>query len=209
VKDIENIQSSYIAFCDENLLNYKKYAFELLNHIKIYGKQYLAQLDPHSALDEEVAKMLGEASIKIALVGFESVNPENFLGNPKYIPPSEWGKIVKNLHKYGVKVNGSFIIGFDNDGPDVFEKTLKIIQEAEIDIPTFTILTPYPGTRLYNRLLREERIIDNDWGNYDLYHVVFKPKLLTPQELLEGVGYLRKNTKSPYQYAKNYFETAA
>ncbi len=79
------------------------------------------------------------------------------------------------------------MFGFDTDTPDVFEKTLKTIKELQIDVADFSILTPFPGTPLFTKLDAEKRILTKDWKYYNMGHVVFSPKQMTPDELLQGV----------------------
>ena len=82
---------------------------------------------------------------------------------------------------------GSFIFGFDTDTKDVFDDTLKMIRSLKIDLADFCILTPFPGTPLFDKLEKEDRIFEKDWSKYTMRNVVFKPKNLTSEELLEGV----------------------
>ena len=90
-------------------------------------------------------------------------------------------------------VIGSFIFGFDTDSKDVFEQTLKMIDKLKIDVVDFCILTPIPGTPIYEKLEKEGRIITKDWSRYNMKNVVFKPKNITPEELIKGVKKLYKN----------------
>ena len=84
-------------------------------------------------------------------------------------------------------VIGSFMFGFDNDSKDVFKDTIKMINKLRIDVCDFCILTPFPVTPLFNKLEKENRIITQDWSKYTMKNVVFKPKNMTAQELLDGV----------------------
>ena len=83
-------------------------------------------------------------------------------------------------------VNGSFVFGMDGDDPSVFDRTVEWAVAQGIETATFHILTPYPGTALYDRMLREERLLHRDWDLYDTRHTVFRPARLSPQELEEG-----------------------
>jgi radical SAM superfamily enzyme YgiQ (UPF0313 family) len=83
-------------------------------------------------------------------------------------------------------VVGSFMFGFDTDTKDVFDETLKMIKELEIDIVDFCILTPFPGTPVFNSLEKEGRLLTKDWPKYKL-NVVFLPKNMKPEELILGV----------------------
>jgi len=84
-------------------------------------------------------------------------------------------------------IYGSFMFGFDQDDENIFDDTYGFIRKSEIDIVYFHILTPFPGTPLYNKYESEKRILTKDWSKYDLEHVVFQPNKMTPEELLQGV----------------------
>jgi hypothetical protein len=86
-------------------------------------------------------------------------------------------------------VNGSFVLGFDRDGPDVFARTADWIEENHLECATFHILTPYPGTPLFRQMEGEGRLLHRDWSLYDTAHVVFKPKRMTERELAEGYAW--------------------
>jgi radical SAM superfamily enzyme YgiQ (UPF0313 family) len=87
-----------------------------------------------------------------------------------------------------MNVFGSFVFGFDHDTPDIFDKTLQAAFDYGIDAAEFNVLTPFPITRLFKQLEKEGRILTRDWEQYDLHHVVFQPKLMTPEELYEGTA---------------------
>ena len=121
------------------------------------------------------------------LIGFESVNQDNlneiFKG---FNTVEKYKESVKRFHKAGIAVAGSFVFGFDSDTKDVFNQTLDFINKAHIDMPRFTINTPFPGTPFYEKMKRENRIIENNWSMYNCSHVIIMPKNITPEELQEG-----------------------
>jgi radical SAM superfamily enzyme YgiQ (UPF0313 family) len=90
------------------------------------------------------------------------------------------------LHENGIQVNGSFVLGFDHDGPAVFGDTVGWIEENRLECATFHILTPYPGTPLFRQMQAENRLLHTDWSKYDTGQVVFRPKKMTPEELERG-----------------------
>ena len=83
-------------------------------------------------------------------------------------------------------VNGSFVFGMDDDGDDVFPRTVDWAIEQGITTATFHIQTPYPGTRLYERMKATNRILHSNWDLYDTRQVVFHPARLTPEKLKDG-----------------------
>ena len=98
----------------------------------------------------------------------------------------EYVSAVKKIHDHGMEVIGEFVFGFDHDTPDIFDKTYEAIIKMKVDNPALNILTPYPGTPLFNRLEKEGRILTKDWSKYNLWNVVFKPKHMTEKQLLDG-----------------------
>jgi radical SAM superfamily enzyme YgiQ (UPF0313 family) len=86
-------------------------------------------------------------------------------------------------------VNGSFVLGFDHDQPDVFERTAEWIERNRLECATFHILTPYPGTPLFAQMEREGRLLHRDWARYDTANVVFQPRHMTPEQLFEGYAW--------------------
>ena len=102
---------------------------------------------------------------------------------------ADYARRVALLHDHGIQVNGSFVLGFDHDGPDVFERTAEWIEANRLECATFHILTPYPGTPLFRQMESEGRLLHRDWTLYDTAHVVFRPKHMTPDELAEGYAW--------------------
>jgi hypothetical protein len=89
-------------------------------------------------------------------------------------------------------INGSFVFGFDCDGPDVFERTLEFTVENKILTASFHVLTPLPGTRAFERLDTERRLLHRDWCFYDTCHAVFRPRRMTPEQLDAGYCHAKR-----------------
>jgi radical SAM superfamily enzyme YgiQ (UPF0313 family) len=94
-------------------------------------------------------------------------------------------------------VNGSFVFGFDGDRKDVFLTTAQWIEANRLECSTFHILTPYPGTPLFRQLAAEGRLLHRDWERYDTAHVVFRPRHMSPEELLLGYDWTYRRLFSP------------
>jgi len=126
-------------------------------------------------------------------IGFESLSTDNLKGMKKsFNKPQNYIDAIKKAHDCGIGISGNFMFGFDHDDEGVFERTLEFVVKAKLDSCYFGIVTPYPGTRLYARLQKEGRLIDNNWSNYNTNSVVFKPTLMTPEKLLDGFQYALK-----------------
>jgi radical SAM superfamily enzyme YgiQ (UPF0313 family) len=95
--------------------------------------------------------------------------------------------VVKKLHDHGIAVQGCFVFGFDSDGETVFARTAEFVDKAKIDLPRYAVATPFPNTALYRRLEAEGRLLHRNWSLYDVEHVVFRPKRMSPERLQEGL----------------------
>ena len=99
----------------------------------------------------------------------------------------EYSEAIKRFHDHGISILGSFIVGFDSDDKSCFEKLLEFIVKSGIDVADISVLTPYPGTILYENMVKRKRMIDNQWWlKYEADDVVYMPKLMTREELYEG-----------------------
>ncbi len=138
-------------------------------------------------IDDEFLDLAKKSGCVEWFVGFESVSQEALNGIKKTVNKVEdFKKTIKRLHKHGMAVQGGIIFGFDQDTLEIFDLTLEKMNEWELDAVEINILTPFPGTPLYDRLEREGRIISKDWKRYNQIDVVFKPKHMTEKELFEG-----------------------
>ena len=139
--------------------------------------------------DAELLAMMKKSGCKGLLIGFESVNQATQQdirkGNLNQV--DEYKNLMKLLHKNGIMVMGCFAFGSDEDGPDVFRRTVQMCEEAKIDLPRFSVITPFPETEYYRQLEAEGRIVERDWALYDVEHVVYKPLQMTAPQLVEGM----------------------
>lgn len=176
-----------VFFNDDNIISSKRHARELLTRLIPYKLDWLGQTSVDMAQDDELLALCKKSGCMGLLVGFESLSAETLKSVSKGInKPQQYIDVVKRMHDHGIGVKGSFIFGFDTDDEGVFERTVEFAIKAKIDAVYFSILTPYPGTAFYDQMLRDGRIIDVDWDHYNTHNVVYRPKLMTPERLLEG-----------------------
>jgi radical SAM superfamily enzyme YgiQ (UPF0313 family) len=176
-----------VLFVDDNIISNRAYAREFLSRIADLKLNWFGQASVNIARDPEILKLCQQSGCKGLFMGFESLSPETIAAMGKRVNhPDQYFEIVKKIHDHGIGIDGSFVFGFDNDDEGVFDRTLEFVLKAKIEVTYFSILTPYPGTRLHQRLVQEDRILTQDWSLYDANHVVFRPKILTTDQLLEG-----------------------
>ena len=128
-------------------------------------------------------------------MGLESLSRRNLGENQKrFNNPANFRQVVQRLHERKISLQGCFVFGLDDDTPEVFLETARFAVEAGIDLPRFAIVTPFPGTKLYNQLESEGRILTRNWELYDGQHVVFQPAGMS-------VGALQQGNEMAWKYA--------
>jgi len=196
-REISNLPGKYVLFPDVNLLTDVGYAKEFFKALIPLKKKWFGLATSNVGIDDELVKLLKKSGCKGLLIGFESISQSS----QKYINKGinnveSYDMLVKKLHKAGIAINGCYTFGSDEDTLDVFKETVKEINKLKIDLPRFSILTPFPNTQLFNDLEADNRIIEKNWAMYDVEHVVFKPKNMTVDELREGVEWAWKEIYS-------------
>ena len=140
-----------------------------------------------SILRGDLIERAAEAGLRSIFVGFETLTPENLKrSNKRQNLGRDYKAVADRLHSLGIMINGSFVFGMDDDGEDVFRRTVDWAIEHGVTTATFHIQTPYPGTLLHARMQREGRILTRDWDRYDTRHVVYRPARLKPEVLKAG-----------------------
>ena len=199
-----------VFFTDDNIISNRAYAREFLPRIADLKLNWFGQASVNIASDPEILKLCQQSGCKGLFMGFESLSPETIAAMGKRVNhPDQYFDIVQKIHDHGIGIDGSFVFGFDNDDEGVFDRTLEFVLKAKIEVTYFSILTPYPGTRLHQRLAREDRILTQDWSLYDANHVVFKPRTLTADQLLEGYYRVFKEVYSIPSIFKRLWGTTA
>jgi radical SAM superfamily enzyme YgiQ (UPF0313 family) len=197
VEEIKDMPNKLFIFHDPHLTAKPQYARELFKEMikQKINKSWLANGTTNvlGKIDDEFLDLARKAGCIEWFIGFESVSQKALNSIKKtHNKVENFKKLIKRLHKHGMAVQGGIIFGFDEDTPDIFDLTLEKMYEFELDIVEVNILTPYPGTPLFDRLEREGRIITRDWTRYNQVDVVFKPKNMTEKELFEGARKVAK-----------------
>lgn len=186
-------RGSYAFFVDDNIVVDRSYSLKLFRGMKDLGMKWLSHASLDLAEDPELLTAMGEAGCIGLFVGFESLDEKALAAmGKKTNHVATYLDAVKAFRDSGIGILGSFVLGLDGDGPDVFERTLRFCESARLPAAIFPILTPYPGTKVRERLLAEDRILSSDWRNYDMEHVNFRPKGMTVDELQAGYDLLMK-----------------
>jgi len=188
IRELNLIPQKFLVFCDTSLTIDVKYSISLFEEMKHLNKKFICYGNCNVLnKNEKLLKLAKEAGCTLWNIGFDSVSQEALDSAGKQTNKvEEYASVVKKIHDHGMAVLAQIIFGFDTENKEIFNTTIEAVNQVEVDIPAFNILTPFPGTPLYDRLNNERRILTRDWSKYDLTHVVFKPNNMSPQELQEG-----------------------
>jgi len=196
IREIEAVQrvakNRRCVFNDDNTFVNRERSYEILEAIKPLKVKYFAQTDVSIAEDEKLLQLLKESGCKTVFIGFESLVPENL----RDIQKSGWklGHLKKysesceKIQSYGIQVLGSFVVGFDHDTRKNLLELRDFVLENHI-WAQFLYLTPFPGTRVRQELIKQGRLTSSDtnWDIYTCFDAVFKPASMTIQELEDTV----------------------
>jgi radical SAM superfamily enzyme YgiQ (UPF0313 family) len=186
VKEVRTL-NGWVGFVDDNIAGNPSRArqlFEALIPLKI---RWIGQADLNLAWDLELLKLAVLSGCKALFMGFESLSPENLRTTHK--TPNirtDMAGAIENIHRAGIEIIGSFVLGLDGDDQSVFAKTVQFAQRQKLVAAQFSVLTPFPGTVISRQLEQENRILDHDWSHYTMSDVVFRPKNMTAEELYQG-----------------------
>jgi radical SAM superfamily enzyme YgiQ (UPF0313 family) len=183
----------HVLFMDDNIIGDREYAKQLFSAMIPLGKRWFSQCGIGITQDEELLRLTSRSGCRGLFVGFETLSQQGLRYWKKH---SNLGKdylaAVHKLHAAGIAVCAAFVFGGDDDTPDVFERTLEFLLEANVEVLQATRMTPFPGTPLFEELDRQGRIFDKDWSHYDFNHVVFEPRYMPPETLDAGVGWVAR-----------------
>ena len=191
--EIARLPGRHLYFLDDHLLGDRRFAQALFEGMKGIRRLFQGAATVDSILRGDLIERAAEAGLRSIFVGFETLTPGNLARhNKRQNLGRDYKAVTDRLHSLGIMINGSFVFGMDDDGEDVFQRTVDWAVEHGITTATFHIQTPYPGTRLYARMRSEGRIITSNWDLYDTRNVVYRPARLRPEALKAGYDWAYK-----------------
>jgi radical SAM superfamily enzyme YgiQ (UPF0313 family) len=183
--EIRSFPRKLVIFLDDNLLGDPAKARPILEGMAELGIRWGSQTSLRFAEDREMLKLVARSGCIGLFVGIESVTgPYSVLA--KSSGQSSQADLMKRVRDAGIILETSLIFGFDDHDQSIFEKTLDFVRECSPSVPTFNLLTPYPGTKLIQQFEQEGRLLHRDWSRYNHSEVVFRPKLMSPEQLYRG-----------------------
>ncbi len=188
INEVKTLKGNEVFFVDDNIFWRKDYTKELFTKLIPLKKKWVSQASVTITNDKETLKLFSKSGCQGLLLGFETPFIDSLKEAGKFQNvKNDYIETINKLHDHGMSVVGTFVVGFDSQGKDCFEKLLDFILKSKIDVVEVNILMPYPGTALYKKMKKEGRLIDDAWWlKFEANDVVFKPKLMTREELYQG-----------------------
>lgn len=194
IAEIDRMNTKQVMFIDDNFIGNIDWVKIFLKKIKDKNLIWHAAVSTNLVKYPELIKEFAETGCRSLFIGFESINSNSISSvNKKQNKIDEYEKLIKLIHDNGIMINASLVFGFDSDTLETFDNTLKWLIKNKIETMTSHILTPYPGTKLYEKLDNENRIIDKNLRHYNTSNVVFMPKQLSPECLKSEYLNIYKN----------------
>lgn len=185
--EISKLPGKHLYFLDDHLFGNGRFAAALFDGMRGMGRVWQAAGTVQSILRPELLEKAVDSGLRSLFVGFETLSEANLRNQRKYQNLNKsYETAVRRLHDLGVMVNASFVFGLDEDDEHVFQRTVEWAISLGIETATFHILTPYPGTILYQRLAEQNRILHHNWDLYDTRHVVYQPANIKIEMLEAG-----------------------
>ncbi|MCB0845851.1 MAG: B12-binding domain-containing radical SAM protein [Bacteroidetes bacterium] len=201
--EIEALDTDLIFFVDDNLLGNEERTRELLEGLVSLNVRWSCQVSIDVAKNTELVELMAKSGCIVALIGFESLDTQNLIQMKKKwnIKDGDYATAIKKFYDNGIMIYGTFVFGYDNDTVDSFDPALDFALQQKLFIANFNPLMPTPGSKLYDRLKKEGRLLYDNWWldpEFKYGKTIFQPKRMTPEQLEEGVFRLKR---SFYQYS--------
>ncbi len=198
IAEVASLKQSSFMMLDDNLIGSN--AKSIANALKLFQgmrglkKKWGAQMCIDVVEHDDLLSAIAAAGGSFMFLGFESLESETLKGMNKKInlrsTTRDFKAAIRKIHDHGIAAMGGFIFGNDGDTKDVFKKTTDFILESGLDGCELTLLTPFPGTKVFEQLKEENRLtytnFPKDWAHYNGFEVVYRPQNMTAEELLEG-----------------------
>ncbi|MGB7061247.1 MAG: radical SAM protein, partial [Candidatus Zixiibacteriota bacterium] len=208
IAEIDSVDLPHLFFVDDSLGLNRMVAKRLFTEMIPLRRMWVGQGTVSLAADLELLRLMRRSGCRALLIGFESVQQKTQNGMKKTKNLKlDFPEAMRRFHGEGIAVLGAFVFGFDHENKDVFDQTLEFCMKSRLDGAQVRILTPFPGTRLYARLVEERRLLAPDWWlhGYSSRALLFQLKGMTEDELTDGIARLQRHIYSFEGIIKRFF----
>jgi radical SAM superfamily enzyme YgiQ (UPF0313 family) len=189
--EVRQIRAPYFMFVDDNIIADPDYAQGLFRGLVPMGKRWVSQCSLQVADDPQLLNLVYTAGCRGLFIGIKALDADNLVAMDKgFNDQRRYAERLAAIRRQGIAVEMSVMVGLDHDDVSVFARTLKFLQSVRAAAVQVNILTPLPGTPLFDDFQRCGRITDRNWGHYDFRHVVIRPARMSAGELQDGADWL-------------------
>lgn len=209
-REFGSFRGKVIILWDDNIACDPVYAKRLFRAIAQHRKWWAAQAGVEAARDDQFLALAAESGCKQFFLGLESVEQASLKSVSKqFNRVDDYARAIERIHSHGIAVQAGIVFGLEHDTETVFDRTIDFLEAAGVQNATFNILTPFPGTPLFDRLQDEDRILTYDWAKYNSRaDVVFRPRHMSPETLLAGYRYANRRFYSLGSIRKRFLRSA-
>jgi radical SAM superfamily enzyme YgiQ (UPF0313 family) len=184
IKQVKELGFKKFLLLDDNIFSDREYLDKLLIEIKKLNMQWMSQCDIRIGRENELLKKLADSGCTTLSFGLESISKESLKGmNKSWVNPLEYTELIQNIHSHGIDVSTEMVVGGEGDTLQSIRDTKRFIEDNKITVPRFYILTPIPGTKFFEDMMKAGRIIKEDIYSFDGTEAVHMPKNMSPDEL--------------------------
>jgi radical SAM superfamily enzyme YgiQ (UPF0313 family) len=192
ITDIESCREKNLFFLDDNITGDKRFAKELFREMIPLKKIWVGQASIQVANDPELMSLAYKSGCRALLIGFESMSDSGINQYRKTLKTIDENVLaVKKLQDNGIMTMASLIFGLDSDTTEVFDVAYDFLNASNAAFFQACVMTPYPGTPVFNKLRLQGRILTDDWRRYDASKVIISPENISPAELLDGYNKIK------------------
>ena len=194
LEDIEQSGSRHVMFLDDNIVGDQGYAEKLFDGLRGRGISWVGQASISFVHNERLLEKAAASGCKGLFIGLESVSEQKMEKLRKSLKTQvETADAIRRIMRAGILFHASIVLGFDDDELSIFDETIDFLQRTRIASATFNILTPYPGTVLFDQYKSEGRLLTEDWKDFDHCTPTFNPRHMSAEELVEGYNHVRQS----------------
>jgi radical SAM superfamily enzyme YgiQ (UPF0313 family) len=192
------LKRKLLYIIDSNVVPNRRFAMELFTLLKKYDLLWWGHAPVSVGYDEDLLRLFSESGCIALNLGFESLSEKNLMRMKKgFNNPKRYEEAIGRIHDHGIGIMGTFIVGLDDDDEMTFDRIADFVIRNKLDWALTFIMAPCPGTDSFKRLEKEGRILTRDWEKYDSLNAVYRPLLMSSEELERGLRKTWKTVFSP------------
>ena len=189
LRQLEAFEDRWVSFVDDNVTGDPRYARRLFREMIPLGRKWNGQFSLHFARDAELIGLAAESGCQMLFTGIESLDAANLRAvNKRGADPSRYREWIRTVHDAGIAVYASFMFGFEQDDPDVFQRTLEFCEDNQIELALFSTVVTYEGGDFHGQLLEEGRLFETDLTRFNGQYATYHPRGMTASQLEDGLA---------------------